>query len=345
MQSSNSAATNEEETALLQPSVTTIHSRTGPIRHLMETVTEENESDDKEEDQEESAEDNGHVKQDQDTSIDVVVTEESESLPYLTALPDNVYTYCFSDEIKNLQNVTRMRRDLLVYKAQRVTWINNLLQISTIVASTFVTFLETLRASLGISIGFADQAIPIVLSTYIGLSVSIFKFFKMDEHREGINQLILEMTGLLKRFSAIRSQIQDLKGSKIPDSSDQETVLVAMERIRESFRQETYVNYLEAQEKFDVLMPYPELIRYKKLFAVKMLKHRIVQANILKVQAYDHFAAEQRSSKIDSESEKTQRTFVKRVTPCQKFFRFLSSAFWKKNVVEIDFEAFESAPL
>jgi hypothetical protein len=304
-----------------------------PPRVLMETVIEEKEEEGEEE-----------------NVIDPFASTEG-SLPYLTALPENVYTCCFSDEIKNLQNVTRMRRDLLVYKAQRVTWINNLLQISTIVASSFVTFLETLRASLGISIGFADQAIPIVLSTYIGLSVSIFKFFKMDEHRESINQLILEMTGLLKRFSAIRSQIQDLKRSdgkgRLPD---QDAIPLVMERIRDNFRQETYVNYLEAQEKFDVLMPYPELIRYKKLFAVKMLKHRIVQANILKVQAYDHFATEERNrSPSEENSARTEnvqkRSFVKRVTACQKFFRLLSSAFWKKNIVEIDFEAFESSPI
>ena len=295
--------------------------------------------------------------------------------PFHTSLPDSIRFTSFLDELENVQNVTRMRRDLLVYKSERITWINNLLQISMIVASSFVTFLETLRASLDLSIGFADQAIPICLSTYIGLTVSIFKFFKMDEHREAVNQLVLEMTALLKRFSLIRSKIQDLGleqdpgaggdaepeasgpleslgpfrssslGSLHPLADEVEVVEdgkekldpstsklngIRLARIRENFRQETYMTFLDAQEKFDVLMPYPELIRYKKMFAVKMLKHKIIEQNIAKVQQFD-----------TTNPRSNNGHFVQRVSACRKLFNVFYNFCYKKSRVEIDFEAFD----
>eukprot|EP00462_Mataza_sp_D1_P000289 CAMPEP_0175090250 /NCGR_PEP_ID=MMETSP0086_2-20121207/1231_1 /TAXON_ID=136419 /ORGANISM="Unknown Unknown, Strain D1" /LENGTH=366 /DNA_ID=CAMNT_0016362837 /DNA_START=183 /DNA_END=1283 /DNA_ORIENTATION=- len=302
---------------------------------------------------------------------------------YRTTLPDSKIPQNFNSELEALQKVTRTRRDLLVYKSQRVTWANNVLQISVIVVSSLVTLLETVKSVMDFPTGFWNQLIPILLSTYIALAISIFKFFKMDENRESVNQLVLEMTGLLKRFITIRSRIRDVdqdseplekrnqrhenpidtvpspkaislrfnssnqpqrpdpsssdasKGALLsPVHHDRPSSTATLQKIKENFRQETYVTFLEAMEKFDILMPYPELIRYKKIFAIKMLEHKVIEGNIEKVERY--------RSEHPASGGNFQMRFVRRVSYCQKVAGLFVNMFRKKTRIEIDFEAFDS---
>lgn len=262
---------------------------------------------------------------------------------YRTTLPDEVHNIPFQKEVHSLMQVTRMRRDLLVYKSERITRVNNLVQISMIIATTCVTFLEALKSTIGVSTGFWTQLVPVLLSTYTGLAVSVFKFFKMDETKESVNQLVLELTSLLKRFVTIRSQMKDILAVQYGAAvQEKDRYHQELSQIQQNFRQETYVNFLEAMEKFDILMPYPELIRFKKLFAVKMLEHEVVEGNIEKVQIFRVARLLDRNRNPRTEDSRCVQTgFVKRVSVCEKVLGFFTNAFRKKTRTEIDFEAFD----
>ena len=128
-----------------------------------------------------------------------------------TVLPHNFTGSGFETELQELCGVTKMRRDLLVYKNNRIAFWINICQISVIFVSTFITFLETASAIINRELYGAEKLIPVCLSTYIGVVIALLKFNHLEESKEAVSQLISEKTNLLKRFHVVQARLNDLK--------------------------------------------------------------------------------------------------------------------------------------
>lgn len=256
-----------------------------------------------------------------------------------TVLPQNFTGSEFETELQELCTVTKMRRDLLVYKNNSVAFWINMCQISVIFVSTFISFLETASSVIDRELQGTEKIIPVALSTYIGVVVALVKFNHLEECKEAVSQLISEKTNLLKRFHVVQARLNDLKKKielqKLFKTDDTEPSLETHEnfvQIVETYRTEIFASFLDVQEKFDIIMPYPDLIRFKKMFARKFLEHSVVEENIAKVEDFVNL----KNSNITQKSK-----FVRRVTPCSKLLNKVTGFFCQKRSIDIDFEEFD----
>ena len=83
----------------------------------------------------------------------------------------------------------KKNKALLSFKYDYISSKINFVQVSVIVVSTAITFLETLKANYEMNQD-VQTILPILFSTYIALVLAIVRFFKLDEKKEEISKTI-----------------------------------------------------------------------------------------------------------------------------------------------------------
>ncbi len=114
------------------------------------------------------------------------------------------YDYKSSHFVKNLQHKHKQIRDnriILFMKHLYLRRFVNLFQISIIVASTVITFFESLQNHIFLQDS-QIQILSICLSTYIAIFTAIYKFIKIDDRKE-------EIYKLLQNFNDIENTIMN----------------------------------------------------------------------------------------------------------------------------------------
>jgi hypothetical protein len=133
---------------------------------------------------------------------------------------DVYFDFKHSHFIKSLtfkhQNV-KDKRIILFMKHLYLKKIVNLFQVSIIVASTIITFFESMKPHLfrG-NPNKQSQIISVCLSTYIAIITAIFKFLKIDDRKEEIykilqifNEVETTLNQKLKRIKMIQNKCDD----------------------------------------------------------------------------------------------------------------------------------------
>ena len=101
----------------------------------------------------------------------------------------NFYESSFSNSLKEKHRKIKDQRIILFMKHLYLKKIINIFQITIIITSTVITFVESLKQFLHMN----DQQIQltsICLSTYIAIFTAIFKFLKMDDKKEEIYKVL-----------------------------------------------------------------------------------------------------------------------------------------------------------
>lgn len=109
------------------------------------------------------------------------------------------------------------KRIILFMKHLYLRRIINMFQISIIVASTIITFFESMKPHIFTQDHDTNtQAISICLSTYIAISTAVFKFIKIDDRKEEIYKILQNFNEVesllnhkLKQIRLIQSQFDD----------------------------------------------------------------------------------------------------------------------------------------
>jgi hypothetical protein len=138
--------------------------------------------------------------------------------PYKTH--DIYFDFKNSQFKKNLiahHHTIKDKRIILFMKHLYLRKIINVFQVSIIVASTIITFFESMKPHIFTRDHDKNtQAISICLSTYIAISTAIFKFIKIDDRKEEIYkmlQIFNEVESLLnhklKQIRLIQSHFDD----------------------------------------------------------------------------------------------------------------------------------------
>lgn len=162
---------------------------------------------------------------------------------------------------------------ILVFKKNDIQWHINIIQLSVIVVSTFITIFETSQNFLEQYVNKQILTIfPIVLSSYIGLILAIGRFFKYDDKNEKIIKLIEKYSFIINKF---RQKSDNFEGFdfKLKDMKKWEELLDRDEK------DNIGDILLKANEEKDLVLKPKEAVFYKKKYTKTRLKEIIESKN------------------------------------------------------------------
>ena len=204
---------------------------------------------------------------------------------------------------KNKQDLYDFKHDkeLTGLKYTNIRTKVNFIQITVIIASTIITFLETMKDKFELTNNISMTIAPILLSTYIGLALAISRFFKLDDHKEELCKLdeaqSFVISGLRHRARMIQSMMplycdpdvdtrrRGEDGNEMEEiNNDRQTAILdyfsKVEKIIEDQSkdglEETMSN---CKQKFDLVMNLSEKVHYKNALLTISIDEDIVDGN------------------------------------------------------------------
>ena len=188
--------------------------------------------------------------------------------PYKTS--DIYFDFRHSQFQKSLASKHRNIKDkriILFMKHLYLKKIVNLFQISIILASTIITFFESMKPHIFISRPDRQtQIISICLSTYIAISTAIFKFIKIDDRKEEIYKMLQHFNDI---ETIINEKIKNL--GLIQSHFDDEMLFYNKNHILEE-QEEEEENYIVQDN--EILMNKKEILqKYYTLFENEILNY------------------------------------------------------------------------
>ena len=240
-----------------------------PVSNLRETIDHSTLSDIKKVIKEETETTNRKIEEYQKNDKDCVRTDiASSKLMKLLA--------------NRMDKIIYIRKTLfLKYAYLRQLTIN--FQVSIIIASTIITFLESLNGHLPMSTSHI-QVSSIILSTYIAISTSVIKFLKIDDKKEEVYKLMETFSNHEKQINIKRDKIKFINSRSI-DTRDfgvdpsmniqQEFVSIYREINDENLIHELY----ESIARYDSIISYKDKLYYKGKIVENMLLERVHNNN------------------------------------------------------------------
>ena len=99
-------------------------------------------------------------------------------------------------------------KELIGLKYSNIRKKVNFIQITVILASTIITFIETMKDKFQLTDSIYMTISPILLSTYIGLALALSRFFKLDDHKEDLCKLDEAQAFVI---SGLRHRMRDIE--------------------------------------------------------------------------------------------------------------------------------------
>lgn len=94
-------------------------------------------------------------------------------------------------------------KSILVLKISHLGFYINIIQISVIMVSAIITFFESIKSVIILD-NIVSTIIPIIASTYIALSLSMARFFKLDSRKEELGNAIEKYGFIISRLKSKR---------------------------------------------------------------------------------------------------------------------------------------------
>ena len=193
-------------------------------------------------------------------------------------------------------------KELTGLKYSNVRTKVNFIQITVIIASTIITFLETMKDKLQLTNNISMTIAPILLSTYIGLALAISRFYKLDDHKEELCKLdeaqSFVISGLRHRMRDIElmkplycdkdidkrykksidtNEIEEINPEKLKNMLEYFNVIEKnIEDQSKDGLEETISN---CKQKFDLVMNLSERVYYKNVLLNIRIDKSIVDSN------------------------------------------------------------------
>lgn len=175
------------------------------------------------------------------------------------------------ETINKLIKKNRKNKALLSLKYDDISCKINFVQVSVIVVSTGITFLETLKSKYSINEDIGT-ILPIVFSTYIALVLAIVRFFKLDEKKEEISKTVQNYNFIINK---LRKTLNTLELFEINDNN-----LENWKNICSNYENDTYDFIVSTREAFDNIMPFKHVNYYKKKYRKILLDYRFINREL-----------------------------------------------------------------
>ena len=204
---------------------------------------------------------------------------------------------------KNEQDLYDFKHDkeLTGLKYTNIRTKVNFIQITVIIASTIITFLETMKDKFELTNNISMTIAPILLSTYIGLALAISRFFKLDDHKEELCKLdeaqSFAISGLRHRARMIKSMMplycdpdvdtrsrgDDGKEKEDINPNRQKAILDYFSKVEKIIEDQSKDGLEETmsncKQKFDLVMNLSEKVYYKNMLLTISIDEDIVDGN------------------------------------------------------------------
>ena len=214
-------------------------------------------------------------------------------------------------QIKKSVETASKNKAILSLKYDSISFKINCIQISVIVFSALLTFIETLNAmyELNDSVG---TVLPILFATYIAISLSIMRFFKMDETKEKIGKTLENFSYIINKSRKTRHKI---KNFDIDESN-----LELWENLISNYENEIYDYMCNVRESYENILQYKDRVYYKRRLLKQYVQNAFAHKNI------DY---------VDKHWVKPHRDFEENLSTCDKFYRWFCCD--KKNKIYYDY--------
>jgi hypothetical protein len=255
-----------------------------------------------------------------DTVTNVVVSEPSEpsepSKCYEKDVKTKITEYQEDQgerivQIKKSVETASKNKAILSLKYDSISFKISCIQISVIVFSALITFIETLNALYELH-DFVGTVLPILFATYIAISLSIMRFFKMDETKETIGKTLENFSYIINKSRKTRHKI---KNFDIDQSN-----LELWENLISNYENEIYDYMCNVRESYENILQYKDRVYYQR----QLLNHYVENAFAHKNIDY-----------VDKHWVKPHRDFEENLSTCDKIYRWFCCD--KKNKIYYDY--------
>lgn len=214
-------------------------------------------------------------------------------------------------QIKKSVDIASKNKAILSLKYDNVSFKINCIQISVIVVSALITFIETLNALFNVNV-FIGSVLPIIFATYIAIVLSIMRFFKMDDTKETIGKT-------LENFSYIINKSRKSK-HRIKNFDINEKNLDLWQDLISNYENEIYEYMCNVRESFENILQYTERVYYSRRLLNHYVKNAFAHKNI------DY---------VDQLWMEPHRGYEENLSSCDKFVRWFCCD--KKNKIVYEY--------
>ena len=196
---------------------------------------------------------------------------------YAMSTQDRVSKY--ENNMKKLELKFKNNKYILGLKYDNLKIKINLVHISVILASTFVTFIETLREQFKLS-STTSTVLPILLSTYVALVLSLVRFFRLDEQKETLSKLFEKHAFVINRVKVKLRMISN--HCALTENCE------SIERILETFDGDGLDDVVtQCMQDIDTVVSYKQRIYYENMLATLHIDRKVLKRNLKNIDNYD----------------------------------------------------------
>jgi len=181
-----------------------------------------------------------------------------------------------------LESIKYIRKTLFL-KYAHLRRLTIIFQVSIILCSTTITFLESLSGHLHVRESRLKIS-SIVLSTYIAISTSIIKFLKIDDKKEEIYKLMEVFSNHEKIINSKKDKIKMIYSRKVDNEEyNMDPSMNYQEEFQQVYREiedENIINELyESIARYDAVISYKEKMYYKGKIVENLLLENVHDSN------------------------------------------------------------------
>jgi hypothetical protein len=166
---------------------------------------------------------------------------------------------------------------MLSFKHENLKLLINLIQVTIILLSTAITFLESIKTHYELS-ETTFNIISICFSTSIALIMALYRFFKVEECKEGVKHALDNHALIINKFRKTYNSMEkmDIQQENFGD----------WDKMRSVYESEIFDNYIAIRENFDTLFSFEDSIYYKNKYKKLLLKLSFINQEIKLVHKY-----------------------------------------------------------
>ena len=154
-------------------------------------------------------------------------------------------------------------RLVLYLKYENLSCKISAIQVIVIIASTVITFFETLKSQMNFS-NSQLRVISISLSTFIAMSLSISRYLKMDETKEDIYKLLQNFSIAEKDLKTLKDKYKASIQNKDKHNTLPETVYRDQKNKILQEKSRIFNGFTESVTQYNTILSYNENIYYRR---------------------------------------------------------------------------------
>lgn len=166
-------------------------------------------------------------------------------------------------------------KSILVLKISQLGFYINIIQISVIMVSAIITFFESIKSVIILD-NIVSTIIPIIASTYIALSLSMARFFKLDSRKEELGNAIEKYGFIISRLKSKRRIMTnfDFKNKEI----------TKWQLLLENYDKDGIEDIItKTTEESNILITLKEYVYYQNIFFKLKLQRALQNFNQTKI--------------------------------------------------------------